>query len=1176
MSNDCPLVLNPLFLQRSGTSQKARLRPALAPSFAPVDQHQTADDLVFTHRLAALIKYFNTLNQADGHWQTFFGNDVAVQLALVASQSTTGFAEELKKNLVPLQEGSLPNAQTAKAKAYYGKIYSALFSLAWQIEQLALKLPDTLLLKSVIQTLITTRLKDQLKKLREYNAAPNAAVDNDANADITIFGEASESFNQVAAHTFSSAWNSTITVDPNIYGSGPLPIVRRLFFATNHNFFKDAVDIFIKALARITEEAKKELERTLGNWGEHEPHTTLFLSFLKLLHYSREHLNTLTREHLELYYTDILRLEKKGPQPNQVYVTFELAKFVNDHLVQKGTQLKAGKFANGAEAWYTTDEDIAVNTAVVSHLQSVFISNNEDTDAVISANRVYAAPQANSADGAGAPFEAPLTPWHPFAAKTRTDYESIQQINMPLARVGFAFASRFLYLREGSRTIRISVRTSNNVTGLVKDDFRLDVTTAKGWEPVTITSLAAGATGFDITATMAATQPGTAPYNAALHQAAFTTAMPVLRITLHQNTQRPFAWQLLKNSIITGYEIYVAADRVKNIYVQTDAGVMDPSKPFLAFGAIPHKGAMLMIGCDEIFQKPGATIKPVFRWRAGTVSGLGEVPELFILRHTEGWKVIRHPLNIFDEVDTVENGKPKEHFYIDTLTDIPPVFSEVNTPFSPATVSGFVRYNLDNDLGYQDALTKRVAYLAEVAEKGSSSKDQGVFIPPTLQELYLQYEAATTADAEFFHLYPFGEKEETAAGSPLMPRFLHDAANAVNSLAEFYIGIQQLVPPRKLNLLFQIDESTANPLVAKPEDHVRWHYLSGDNWVPFATGEVADGTNQLIQSGIMAFSMPAAADTGHHLLPAGACWLKATVAQQDEATCKIIAILPQAVSATFNMPEDPALSLPSPLAAATIAKLVEPVPAIKRVQQPFSSFGGFTGETDEQFRTRASELLRHKDRGVNIWDYEHLVLQQFPGLYRAKCIPHTRLEPGKYNEMAPGHVTVITIPDLQRRNGIDPLRPFTYVSELEKVKDYLRTLISPFVQLHVCNPEYEQVQVSASVRFYPEYDKTLFRTRLQEEITRYMAPWAYTQGAELRFESRITKSMIVNFIEEQYYVDYVTDVTLYHKGAAKDSVSPDRQCAIIVPVKAALHAITVIDQTGALAVPETDSGCGCS
>ncbi|RPE05454.1 hypothetical protein EGT74_24010 [Chitinophaga lutea] len=1179
MSKDCPLVLNPLFLQRSGTSQKARVQPALAPSYAPVDHHQPEHDLVFTHQLSGLIRYFSTLNQPDGNWQGFFRNDVTVQLALIATQDTTAFTDELKEHLTILQEGKIPTVQSAKAKTHFGKIYSALYSLAWQIEQLSLHLPDGLVLKSVITSLIGTRLKDQLEKLRQYNASPSSAVDNDANIELNIFGEASESFNQVITHTFSSAWASTIVADTNIYGSGP--IVRRLFFATNHNFFKDAVDVFIKALSRITEEAKKELQRTLGEWGTHEPHTTLFLSFLKLLSYSREHLNTLTREHLELYYTDILQLAKKGPAPNQVYITFELAKFVNDHLVQKGTRLKAGKFANGADAWYTVDEDIAVNTAVVSHLQSVFVSNNEDTVATVSSNRIYASPKADSADGAGAPFEAPLTPWHPFANKTRVDYESIQQVNMPAARVGFAFASRFLFLREGNRSIRLIIRTGNDVTGLEPGDFQLHITTAKGWEPIPITQFRInpdGVQGFEITAAMLAKQPGTAPYNATIHQASFDTVLPVLRITLVHQPMRAFAWQLLKNTIMTRFDLTVASDKLKNIYVQTDAGVMDPSKPFLAFGAIPHKGSMLLIGCDEIFQKPGATVKPVFVWRPGTVDNLGDVPELHILRHNDGWKVIRHPLNIFDTVDaTSSSGKLKEHFYVDEYTDIPAIFSDVNKPFSPASVSGYVRYNLTNDLKYQETLAKRVAYFADIAKTGNpaSSKEPGVFIPPTLQEMYLQYEATTSVEAEFFHLYPFGEKKESGAGGTLMPQFRHNAAAVVNSLAEFYIGIRQFAPPRKLNMLFQIDESTANPLVAKPEDHVRWHYLAGDSWVPLAATDVADGTNQLVQSGIIAFSIPREADTAHHVLPGGTIWLKATVSQDDEAVCRIVSILPQAVSATFVTPGDPSLSLPNPLAAATIAKLAEPVPEVKSVQQPFSSFGGFPGETEQQFHIRVSELLRHKDRGINIWDYEHLILQQFPGLYRAKCIPHTRLEPGKYNELAPGHVTVITVPNLQRRNGIDPLRPFTYVSELEKVKDYLRTLISPFVQLHVCNPEYEQVRVEASVHFHPQYDKTLFRARLQEEITRFLAPWAYQEGAELRFESRITNAMIVNFIEEQYYVDYVTDVRLYHAGVEKETISPDRQTAIIVPVKAAQHVITVINQNIPVPAPDNTAGCGC-
>ncbi|SKA36546.1 Baseplate J-like protein [Chitinophaga eiseniae] len=1176
MSQDCPLVLDPLFVPGSGTSQQDRQLPALGPAYAPVDEHNIADHLVFTQKLSAFLLFINNDNNSDGTtWENFFNKDISTQLSLIVTQQTSDFADTLKKFLLPLQEGT---ATLAQAKNYYGKIFSALFSLAWQIEKMRDQLPDTLLLKAVVQSLITTRLKDQLKKLLAYynKAVTDGLINPNANIYTTIFGAATDDADMAAGHSFPAIWNSAITVDPDIYSPATTKI-KKLYFAANHNFFKSAIDVFIKAIVKITAAAAQELQETLGQWDSHEPHNALFLAFLKLLQFSRTQLNELTQRHLELYYQEILRLRKKQPVPDKAFMTFTLARFTEEHLLPKGTKLKAGKFPDGSDAYYATDADLAINTATISDMRSVYVCPTEDADPAMSKDRVYASSFPASKDGAGLPFDEPLTPWHPFANKTLADYTKVQRVNMPAAAIGFAFASHYLFLREGNRTITISVATSSPVTNLNAADFTAAVTTAAGWTPVTITGLAAVPTGgFVLTCTMASTLPGTTPFSKAVHKAAYNTNAPVLRVLLSDNTSQTSAWAKLKNTVITGYTLTVSVDKVKNIHVQTDTGVMDPSKPFLPFSAVPVPGAMLLVGCDEIFQKNNARVTPMFMWKQGTEHDFGDSPQLYILRHNDGWKIIRYPLDIFDaDIDGMLHNKPREHFYIDDKTQIAPVYSNLNTPYSPASVTGFVRYNLTNDLGYQTSLAQRMNYLTRAANGLSlTGVATGLFTPPTLQEIYLQYVADTQTEAAFFHVYPFGEKQ-TTIGQHLLPQFLHDTTGNTPSLAEFYLGLQQFTPPRQVTLLFQIDESTANPLVSKPEHQVKWHYLKGDEWIPFNDAAIADGTDNLIRSGIIAFNIPREAGLGHHIMPDQQYWVKATIAEADEAVCKTVSIVTQAVSATFVPGAVPTQTLASPLPAGTIAKLATPQPEIKTVTQPFSSFGGTPQESDTQFYIRCSEQLRHKGRSVSKWDYEHLVLQQFPNLYRAKCIPHTRFENGIYNEMAPGHVTVITIPSLLQRNGIDPLRPFTYMSDLQRVKEYLQKLVSPFVHLHVCNPDYEQVRVEAKVCFFPQYDETLFTHQLREEITRFLAPWAYTEEADLRFENRITNAMIVNFMEKRYYVDYVTDVKLYHAGILKDIITPDRQSAIIVPVKATDHVITPIPATAAATVDNAEN-CGCA
>ena len=129
-----------------------------------------------------------------------------------------------------------------------------------------------------------------------------------------------------------------------------------------------------------------------------------------------------------------------------------------------------------------------------------------------------------------------------------------------------------------------------------------------------------------------------------------------------------------------------------------------------------------------------------------------------------------------------------------------------------------------------------------------------------------------------------------------------------------------------------------------------------------------------------------------------------------------------------------------------------------------------------------------------------------------------------------------------------------------------------FVTLHVRNPQFEEVWVDFRVRLRAGFDETFHVKRLQEEITRFLSPWAFVDAASPTFTSRFHKSALIDFVEERPYVDYVTDFGLFHRylersatGDLVEVVSPDadevtgsRAISILVSVPAAKQVITVI------------------
>jgi hypothetical protein len=268
-----------------------------------------------------------------------------------------------------------------------------------------------------------------------------------------------------------------------------------------------------------------------------------------------------------------------------------------------------------------------------------------------------------------------------------------------------------------------------------------------------------------------------------------------------------------------------------------------------------------------------------------------------------------------------------------------------------------------------------------------------------------------------------------------------------------------------------------------------------------------------------------------------------------------------------------------PLPAGTIAKLANADSAIKKVEQLYATFGGRAAETGSHFFTRVSERLRHKNRAIAQWDYERMVLEAFPTVHKVKCLNHLRFEPTGnthiYRELAAGHVTVIVVSNLRNQNAVNTLRPYTALGDLENIETFLKARMTCQATLHVRNPLFEPIRAEFKVRYFPGYDETFYTQLLNEGIIRFLSPWAFDAGQDIGFGGKIYKSALINFVEEQPYVDYVEDFRLIHLTIPpkpdQETIEPGTQCSILVSAEA--HFITVILDNAAAGLTED---CGCA
>ena len=202
------------------------------------------------------------------------------------------------------------------------------------------------------------------------------------------------------------------------------------------------------------------------------------------------------------------------------------------------------------------------------------------------------------------------------------------------------------------------------------------------------------------------------------------------------------------------------------------------------------------------------------------------------------------------------------------------------------------------------------------------------------------------------------------------------------------IGLRQLQPLDSLSLLFQVAENSADAEI--PKAKLRWHYLAGNKWLAFQDYQIAsDTTDELTTSGIVALSIPEDINRENTILSPELHWLKISVTQHVGAVSRLLNVHTQAVRATFQENGNDPARFATPLVAQTIAKLEVADSALKSISQPYESFGGQPAEAPLRFYTRVSERLRHKGRAITQFDYERLVLDAFPTIYKVKCVNHT-------------------------------------------------------------------------------------------------------------------------------------------------------------------------------------------
>lgn len=709
-------------------------------------------------------------------------------------------------------------------------------------------------------------------------------------------------------------------------------------------------------------------------------------------------------------------------------------------------------------------------------------------------------------------------------------------------------------------------------------------------------------------------------YDAEIHGESFETDQPVCRMLINTGETGGHAlYRQLLEKEIENLSIHVDVRGVKSLELESDIGVLNAEKPFYPFGTQPVKRSNFYMNYPELFEKAWEKIEVKIDWKntpekAGTNDAFKDLYYAYrtdylyqasssgflggmLLQETLEAEMLT-PSIIWGEINPEPKNlivKENSHFKADieiqhknrweNVKDNHVLFTEDGVGFkSEFTVqntnyetgkNGPVRMSLNQSFYHE--LFPRIYALAF----GSDNED--ALIPnepytPMIESVSLNYTASAnmnlnasekdfkTNGVKLFHEHPFGQAEEHLYLKNQLD-FLNNEEKKTFLLpdyckgGELYIGLEEAKPTQTVSLLVQVLEGSENPEADSftGKQKAEWSVLCQNHWKPLDSDYmIANETDNFLKSGIVKFFIPKVANKNNTRLASDFIWVKAKIHKKYFAVSKAIAINAQAVTAQFSDNGNELSHLQDGLEAKTISKPLQRVSTVKGLSQPYASFGGKPQESDAAYYRRISERLRHKNRAITIWDYEHQILQQFPKIYKAKCLNHTsytikQKENGE-NEiitrfLAPGHVLIIVIPDIENSNVFDIYQPRVSKATLNEIQGFVNERNTLHVDAVVANPEYEEVTVELGVKFRKGFDESYYLKKLNEDITRLLSPWAFKETAKIEFGTSLHRSTLIHYLEKLQYVDYVEDVKMKKGGKSFALVSPDTPIAILVSAR---------------------------
>jgi len=315
------------------------------------------------------------------------------------------------------------------------------------------------------------------------------------------------------------------------------------------------------------------------------PDTVLLRTFVDLLRVHQEQLNGISQKHLQFYYNDILKQTLQPAAPDSAFIC---ADAVNKNVVFNlpvGTLFNAGVDAQKNNILFANVDEVSINPATITNAYTMTkIPGGLNPSLLYS--QTITTPGVLKKDDDGK-----IQGWNTFGGS---------KIGVPAA-LGIAIASPMFLLREGVRTIWLSLDSVEEYDLELLKNASYYLSTQKDWFEVSTNNLNFydnKVPGYSLTIEISLDETIAPIVPFAVNPDGLTSTWPILKIAFNviPNASPP--------SVLTNILIEVDVTGVKTFQLYNDNGALSTKTPYQLFGPTPLLNSNFIIGNNEVFSKP--------------------------------------------------------------------------------------------------------------------------------------------------------------------------------------------------------------------------------------------------------------------------------------------------------------------------------------------------------------------------------------------------------------------------------------------------------------------------------------------------------------------------------------------------------------------------------------------